>query len=781
MAATRFTAAPDWSGKADDAAASSGADSSLVTLTGSPVYATSTLPTGSSAKVLNWAENTAGTFKYTTWSGKLAASGTGATVLFWAKLRATTPGSIVEAATPATNGFFRINSGSILQWYFSKVRERVAATYPGQITGLSQSISTTAGSGSINTGSETFTTEPNMNSTGAGTLPTFPTDRWVRVAVRCYRHATLGRCTAYLDGQIIAEATNLNTDSGFTTMTTFTNGWTFNLPAIAGCAWSMTQPEEWSDDGTFTEITELSPNWTWGAHTTSDTLKRWDLLTFMDAPMGTAVTSSGTATATVTNYGTSGDHPGRNYLSIAGTNGQSKVITHLALGSPSYGAGGYYTVVFPMTYSPASTTHTIAVRNAGNTADLATVVFGATNITVNGQTLAASYDKTLRWRVALQFGQGGDLRAWAHREDAIATYSLRDYTAVIAGGWTPQTLGIVTQTMAFTGSTTGEHDGLGCFSTLEIGGVDSYTHTTVTSLTPVLGLQQHYLQFLGGWRGAELHPGCPTRGNDATTARPRRYIFPVGASGHTLSQFRTECVAGLTELRGYKLWLPGTITNDINQGGTTEAQMDTVRTTAISDMRAILRQVVASTSEAVVCSTLPWNFETTIDGTTIKVDRSGTTATVTCASHGYLDAYKITFCDMSNSALDKQSAVITYVNANSFTYTTSTSGSITGASGKMRYFNDEQIKVLKRWNVDLKEIIREEQLGTRLSYMPIGECLPVSAKAFSLGFTNEAHPSDAKKFTAVEAAFSSYQTESVSTPTGYKRQGKKDNWFKNNQ
>lgn len=62
------------------------------------------------------------------------------------------------------------------------------------------------------------------------------------------------------------------------------------------------------------------------------------------------------------------------------------------------------------------------------------------------------------------------------------------------------------------------------------------------------------------------------------------------------------------------------------------------------------------------------------------MDRSGSTVTVTSASHGLQVGQFITV-DSSNNALDGTYAVATVPTANTFTYTTTTSGTVTDATG----------------------------------------------------------------------------------------------------
>lgn len=786
----RVTSAPDWSGKADGVTVPNAADAGLAVLTGSQVYQTdANAPWSGSKKYLAGVENTAGTIRVSNWTTQIDAQGKWACVILTLRLRTVTAANKVHQATPATN-FFRINSGSVLQYYFTRTTLRDGSTNvsPGQMSGLKQGLSQTGAQ--LIDQTPVQTTEAGQNSTGEGAIPALPHDRWTRVALKLYRHLTDGRLTAYMGGQIIAETTKLDIGTAvergsgsdsFTSMSALTGGWTFNLSAIAGMAWDIGPVEDWADNGYSTGLpAELRPNWSNGyGCEAADTLRRYDGCTWLDRPDGGDLsTSLSGATIAVSQYGTAGDHPGRNRMKITGTsNGQSATIQQIdPIGAPQYGPQGYMTVCAPMVYTPTNSTMTFSVRNAADTADIATVVFGATDITVNGETLVSGYTKSKRWRVNLMFGQNGDLRAWAQRFDAISTYALRNYSLNCAAGWTPQNLGVSRAAFAFGGAATAEFEGVMVCSTFEVGGPDSYSHTTINDglgtndadhvngeLSPVMGMAQHYLQFLGAWKGAEWKCNRVARLCDhPSNPQPRRAIFPVGASGHTLQQFMDEVIAGCDAVRGVRWWLPGNWTNDINLGGTSESEMATVRASVQSNIRSLFRFVTTRGMQIVGCTLLPWNYETTLDGATNKVDRTGTTCTLTVpAGHGFSTGDKITFVGMSDSSINCQSKTFTKTSSTQGTFTQG-SGTVSGASGRCRYFNDQQVMMCDLLNGDLTRIVSEEQRRSLISLLPIGSCLPRSDQAFGDGFTKGVHPLDTAKFTVVDNAMSAYK---LATPT----------------
>jgi len=788
------TSPADWSAKTGSVL--NAADAGVATLTGTYTWATdSSAPwtTPTSKKYMAGTENTAGTIKVSTWTTQIDASGKWGCVLMWLRLRTTTAASRAHQATPATN-FFRLNSGSVLQYYFTRTTLRDGSTnvHPGKISGLKHVLAQSGAQLIDQTPVNTYL--PNHSSTGEGTIPAFPYDRWVRVAIKVYRHATDGRLTAYMDGEIIAETTKLDIataaergsgSDSFTSMSVLTGGWTFNLPAIAGMAWDIGPVEDWADNGYSTGLpTELRPNWSWGAQST-DSLRRWDECTWMDRTDGGALASTldGGITLTVAPYDTAGDHPGTNRLQIVRTGGTNAVISQQdAIGSLTYDADGYAHVCVPMVYFPANVTGSLSIRNAGNSADIAKVDFDGTDIKIGSQTILASYSKTRRYRVNFIFGQSGDLRIWVYRhDDSSADYTQRCFSVSVTDGWTPAALGIAKASFAFTSNATAEFEAFTVHAGFNVGGVDSYSQVNGTTaggtgtLTPYISVQQHYLQFMGAWKGAELKPHSPYRLYDhPTNPQPRRVIFPVGASGHTLSQFQTEVIAGCAEVRGVTWWFPGNWTNDVNQGGTTEAQMSAVRTQAISDMRTMARYLTSRGMRTVFCSLVPWCYEGTLDGTTNKVDRSGSTCTLTIpAGHGYNTADKITFVDMSDTSLNCQSKTFTKTSASAGTFTQG-SGAVTGASGKVRYWNDQQIMVCRQLNADVWRVASEEQRSNLISFLPIGAAIARADKAFGQGFTLEAHPSDTYKFLLVDEAFSTYKYTSPMTTPGAVGAG----WFR---
>ncbi len=427
-------------------------------------------------------------------------------------------------------------------------------------------------------------TEERISGVGSsGSLPVIPFDAWVRIGFRVTRSTSGGVYALYFNDTLVHQHSGLPTDTEILPAGQFAAQTSFAWPAIAGVRVEFCGPFE-----TY-QLSGPAPGAWSPLHALNGTaghLAQAHLCTPVGdgTPHGKAWTHSGAATATLTDYVTSGSNPNRRRYVYSGSAADTwSQTTRQALGPVSYNQQGDAQIVFPMLYVPGSASAQIVARYADGS-PLVTLDIAGGQLAVGAANLAP-WDHADRYALILHLPSSG-----------MPSVSLYDLTEVNVAqnawsapipAWTPGDLGTVTVSGVL-GATAHECDGVWVTRWADVMMVDSLSHVMASGVSPSLAMTNHVSNALCPPCDAYLVPGAayPNRVNGLDR---RVACVVIGRAGMTRDAAHTYVLPYLDRAPGLELVQcdGGSINNFLGVANTAQ------QTAALDNLESLLTTMCA--------------------------------------------------------------------------------------------------------------------------------------------------------------------------------------------
>ena len=255
---------------------------------------------------------------------------------------------------------------------------------------------------------------------------------------------------------------------------------------------------------------------------------------------------------------------------------------------------GWATVLLTDFYLPGSPgAVSIALRNAGDTADVVALTIEGGQLKQGGVDLAA-VGGSARYALGIHLRDTGE-----------ACWSLMDLTGDLSlvqiffsgalSAWPLQAIGKL-RVSGSLGAADVEFGAVQVCEWWEAVGVDSLSHADANGVTPDLAIANHVAGQLTSGRDHHMVPGGAFAMRDQWSARGygRRSVSAVvGRSGRTRAQFTANVVGGMGGTRGMLLWnVDGGSINDIAAGTADDATRDANVAQMVGDVRTMLHTLV---------------------------------------------------------------------------------------------------------------------------------------------------------------------------------------------
>lgn len=243
--------------------------------------------------------------------------------------------------------------------------------------------------------------------------PLVPLDVPFQVIVHLRTDASTGAVRFFINGFLACSSTSANTASGNLATSDARADWTFTLPAWAGIKWRIGAPiQSWRADDLAIRPRYDMARKSYPRLPQSSAFKILNIWRDGDTASGGGSkgcfwSTSGTASASETNYATSGTNPRRRRKVISGSSTQTHVMTSVdAIGSAPWNERGTFGILFPRTKIPGGATAKFAIRNAADSADLLAVSISGGTVTHNSATIG-TIDSSADVAVIIEIGRNG--------------------------------------------------------------------------------------------------------------------------------------------------------------------------------------------------------------------------------------------------------------------------------------------------------------------------------------------------------------------------------------
>jgi hypothetical protein len=534
------------------------------------------VPAGSGANgYLKGADNSGTTFRIDG-TGVPLQSGTEYCISFWFRA-ARTASALPANGTPDT--CFVVSSGG------TKLRINhniiTTASAPGLCPQLDEFL--------------TGGTTDGISSLGGAGYPVISFDRWCRVDIYLTKDAAVGVFALYVNGCLLQRASGLPT-SGEITLGQLGAEWQIYGGAVSGLRWEICAPII-----SYDALPSIRPLHTLNPSTALVT--QCHPVGIINQTAGGFWNTAGTATATSTEYATSGLNPARKrvvYTGAASATWSQTLIDQV--GTLPFNSGGWATLVLPgLLFRGTSATGQIVVKTTGGAALLTLDVTG-------GQLKLAAANKIAwtqadRYVVAIHFSSSGSVKVTIN--DATANNSATNGGSADLGAWTPQAIGVVTISGVLgSDALSQDADGVYVCKEFDAVGVDSLSQDVANALTPSLSIPNHVGATYGQFPESFAIPDAPWRNRPSGQVR-RFALFVIGRSGQSRTDLQNNVLANWTHTRGVCVVnIDGGSINDINAIDNSTAARDTIVATLAGQIVSMCTLILASTANRVWLTTM---------------------------------------------------------------------------------------------------------------------------------------------------------------------------------
>lgn len=471
-----------------------------------------------------------------------------------------------------------------------------------------------------------------------------PWNAWNRITIHFhYGSGSAGFVETYINGTISDRQTG---DTAFTDSTAAHLN-RVQLPAVPGVKWQITGPiNTWSG----TDIT-VTPVW---ALNSTDPVQRiyQPFATYATGgqSQGMHFVSSGTGTTTRTSYSTTGTSPYRYRHVFSGTAQSPVVTTTDELGSLTYNAQGWATIVFTDAYCPQYNSLQMQVYKSGGTDNLFSLKMDYTGSTSTigyiydaSTTFATNYYvSTSRYTVMLHLNRDGRAR-YTMLDQTTQNSAIATVAAAFSGllpDWTPQTLGkvCITNVASATRTNAAESGAVVVAPRPTIALLDSMASLAYTTPTiPIRTADRVGRGFPYGSDHTSI-PGAYYPMKELGMAR-RVIVTHAGTNGLKRADWMNVFAGGMHHTCGCEfLLIDGGAINDIGNNSTTPADLDTAVGMLVGSLESWLQRAVENDNAVLMTTTLQRTYD---DSTHATVSGDGTAGghAYTAVQRGYIDAW----------------------------------------------------------------------------------------------------------------------------------------------
>lgn len=341
---------------------------------------------------------------------------------------------------------------------------------------------------------------------------------------------------------------------------------TVQLPAVPGIRWRIYSTAARPCRSYTGTSFDFSPQYSYAPMGANDGLQYSFPHIAVDGLHGNFWTYTGTVT--LTEYSTVGGNVSRKR--VVGGAGGFTATTRFALGTPVYNEFGDYAIA-TWFFVPSTKTYSIAIRNAGDSADLLKFQVSSGGQFQNGAgTQLQASDGTAitiaadrRYLLIINVSKNG-YASWS-LEESLDNLARRAFSNQISGGWTPQALGKI----VVTGDAATEADRVDCGPWLTKAICDSLSVAYETAVTPYMPHTANNIGYGFPHSDGVAIPGIAYH-NQQHGWPKESWLANSGRSGRQRAHWISYVRDYLTHVRALRIVaLDGGCWNDIVQAGAT--------------------------------------------------------------------------------------------------------------------------------------------------------------------------------------------------------------------